>query len=229
MQHVAYFEMMRLASSALPIGGFSYSQGLETAIEIGWVADELTMTDWLQDCLAANVGQFEAPIFWAIAHAQRRGATIECERLNELYLASRESSELLGETQQMGYSLLRLLAARHSSGSDRSQAKHLLESDRVCSLAWAWALAADEFNLNPGNALNAYLWSWAENQVAAAIKAIPLGQQSGQRILDALTAPLARTAQHAHLLPEAMWSNFAPGFAAASCLHETQYSRLFRS
>ncbi|MGB7184867.1 MAG: urease accessory UreF family protein [Burkholderiaceae bacterium] len=229
MKTAACFEMMRLASPALPIGGFSYSQGLEAAIDIGWVSDEDSLITWLRDCLSANIGQFEAPLFWALAHAQRRDAQRECSRLNKLYLASRESAELLAETRQMGFSLLRLIAGRTVSGGNQRQAQQLLDTNTVCSLPWAWAIAADALQLNPDQALNAYLWSWSENQIAAAIKAVPLGQQSGQRVMDTIASQLSSTAAQAPGLPADQWSNFAPGFAIASCVHETQYSRLFRS
>lgn len=228
----AQFAMLRLASPALPIGGFSYSQGLEAAIEAGWVMDTRTLTDWIQACLDANIGRFEAPLTWSISHAQRRGAERERNRLNELFLASRETRELYAETTQMGYSLLRLLANRTVDGLPSAQsdtAAQWLEQSRPCSLPLAWALAADALELSPVQSLNAYLWAWAENQVSAGIKAIPLGQQAGQQVLDAVAPGLTDAVSAAPRLQESAWSNFAPRLAIASCQHETQYSRLFRS
>lgn len=231
MTITAQFEMMRLASPALPIGGFSYSQGLESAIELGWVSDEQSLSDWIADCLETNVGCFEAPLVRAITHAQIRGAIAECDRLHELYMASRETSELRAETIQMGYSLLRMLSTRrveiHSQATTRAQ--QMLADDATCSLPMAWALAADALGLSADQALNAFLWAWLENQIAAAIKAVPLGQQSGQRVMDNANSLLCRVAVQAVSMPEKEWSNFSPGFTLASCRHETQYSRLFRS
>ena len=86
----------------------------------------------------------------------------------------------------------------------------------------AWQVPIEE-------ALAAYLWAWAENQVMAALKAVPLGQTSGQRILLALGERIPGIVQRAMTLGDDAVSNFAPAFAIASCCHETQYSRLFRS
>lgn len=228
----ARFAMLRLASPALPIGGFSYSQGLESAIDADWVSDTASLTRWVQSCLAANIGRFEAPLTWSISHARRRGAERECVRLNQLFLASRETRELWAETTQMGFSLLRLVASRAQPGVPAlhaDTATQWLDSDKPCSLPMAWALAADALDLSPAQSLEAYLWAWAENQVAAGIKAIPLGQQAGQQVLDAVAPALAHAVSQAPRLAEDNWSNFAPRFAIASCHHETQYSRLFRS
>ena len=78
-------------------------------------------------------------------------------------------------------------------------------------------------------ALTAYVWSWLENQVLAAIKLVPLGQVAGQRLLLALGARIPRVVAIAMTLDDADLSTFAPGLCLASARHETQYSRLFRS
>jgi urease accessory protein len=237
------FAAFRLASPALPIGGFSYSQ---TAIDRGWVTDEQSTAAWITDCLDLNVGSFEAPMVSAIYAAVQVGDAATAIELNEDYLASRETAELRAETVQMGYSLMRLLRdemalpTRVLSANDgwRAVLGALLESESSelaaadfdeVSLPLAWAFAALLADLDQSQALASYLWAWAENQVMAALKAIPLGQQAGHRILACLVPLLAHATQRAIELPPSQWSNFAPGFALSSSWHETQYSRMFRS
>jgi urease accessory protein len=224
---------LRLASPALPIGGFSYSQGLESAIDRGWVTHEAQALDWIGQCLSHGVGRFEAPLLYRLCEAVSATDVPEVLRLNALYLASRETRELREETLQMGWSLVELLRGlshgeaiepmlpQGSAGAGRA--------GRGVTLPLAWALAARAFSMSAANALIAWLWAWLENQVMVTLKAVPLGQQAGQRLLGALSGPLARVAQQAPLLAEDQWSNFAPGLALACSWHETQYSRMFRS
>jgi urease accessory protein len=226
----ARFALLRLASPSLPIGGYSYSQGLEAAIERGWVRDEAGMRSWLADLLEAGIGRFEAPLVHALATAVAAGDRAEARRLHARYVASRETAELRAETLQMGHSLLALLDGL--DGLERRAARTvraLRRADAGCALPLAWALAARGLGLGADDALAAWLWAWLENQVMAAIKAVPLGQQAGQRLFAALAPRLARAAAAAATLDEDDWSSFAHGFALASSWHETQYSRLFRS
>ena len=222
--------LMRLASPALPIGGFSYSQGLETAIELGWVRNEADVREWLESLLLGNVGGFEAPLCRALFEAILTHRLDEADRLHARYLASRETGELRAETLQMGQSLLQVLAGL--SEVDAGCAGLLTgwrQGAQPCALPRAWGLAARVFGLDADSALSAYLWAWLENQVMAAIKAVPLGQQAGQRLFSSLQPVLADVIEQGARQPECTWSNFAPGFALASSRHETQYSRLFRS
>lgn len=188
------------------------------------------MQAWLEDLLEAGAGRFDAPLVHALASAVAADDMGEAERLHERFLASRESAELRAETLQMGRSLLVLLAGLEDLAAPaREAAGERLAVDAPCALPLAWAWAARGFRIGADEALAAWLWAWLENQVAAAMKAIPLGQQSGQRLVCALAPRLASTAARAPTLAEDDWSGFAPGFAMASSWHETQYSRLFRS
>ncbi len=199
--------LLQLASPALPVGAYSYSQGLESAIGAGLVHDAQSAERWIGDVLELSVGKMEAPVLWRMMHG---------EALNELFLASRETAELRAETLQMGYSLQRLLAALGLG---------TVPSDEV-SYPAAYAHAVLRLQIQPREALIAYLWSWLENQVMAAVKAVPLGQTAGQKILLNLGARLDVLADQAPRLEPA---NFTPGLAVLSAQHETQYSRLFRS
>lgn len=221
---------LRLASPALPIGGFSYSQGLETAIDRGWVRDEASARIWLHDLLRHVVGRWEAPLVFATCEAVARDDETAARALDARWLASRETAELRAETVQMGWSLARMIVDLPESRSATAAADARSPRDPAAgALPLAWARAAHVFGLPPADALAAYLWAWLENQVMAAIKAVPLGQQAGQRLFSALLPTLAETiaATGADGLDDA--SNFAPGFALACSWHETQYSRLFRS
>jgi len=141
------------------------------------------------------------------------------EPWNALYLASRETAELRAETVQMGYSLSRLAA---ELGAGEAPLEEPSYPAVYAHLALRW-------NIEPAAALEAYLWSWLENQVMAAVKCVPLGQTEGQRILLSLGARLAPIAARAAQAADEDLCNFAPGLAMLSARHETQYSRLFRS
>lgn len=218
---IALARLFQLASPALPVGGYSYSQGLESAIDAGIVHDEDTAQRWIADVLDLSIGPLEAPLLLKLCQAWEAGDAEAARQLNDWLLASRESAELRAEAAQMGYSLAQLLTAL-------GEAHDFDAWDEVC---WhtAYAYAAVRWGIEPAQALAAFLWSWAENQVLAAVKAVPLGQSAGQRILFALGSRLAAATERAAALPDDDIGNMAPGLALLSAQHETQYSRLFRS
>jgi urease accessory protein len=213
--------LLQLASPALPVGAYSYSQGLEAALEAGVIRDAHTAGIWIGDVLDHTVARTEAPILLRLIAAWRAQDVDAVRRWNDIFLASRETAELRAETVQMGYSLNRLLA-------------DLLQDPRPVSIAeisfpaaFAYAVATWDIDAEP--ALTAYLWAWLENQVMAAVKAVPLGQTDGQRLLLSLAERLPRVAADAAVIADDDLGGFAPRFALLSSKHETQYSRLFRS
>ncbi|HNC21456.1 MAG: urease accessory protein UreF [Candidatus Accumulibacter sp.] len=221
---LALSRLLQLASPALPVGAYTYSQGLEWAVEAGLVKDQAAALEWIARLLENGVSRFEAPLTACLQRAWIAADDYEVKRLNADFLASRESSELRAETVQMGYSLRRLL---HEL--DDFPLPPAFDSLPEVSFPVGWALAAASWEIAIADSLTAYLWSWCENQTMAALKTVPLGQAAGQRILLALGRRLPAVVQQALELPEERWSNFAPGLALASSRHETQYSRLFRS
>lgn len=223
---LALARLLQLASPALPVGAYTYSQGLERAVEDGIVTNEASALVWIGDMLAWNLARFEAPLLARMMAAWRSGDDASLKRLDGDFLASRESAELRAETLQMGYSLLRLFK---ELGDFPAPYLARLVTFEHPSYLLGWSAAAAAWDISSGDALTSYLWGWAENQVMAALKAVPLGQAAGQRILFALGSRLPALAATAMQLREDELSNFAPGFALASALHETQYSRLFRS
>jgi urease accessory protein len=211
--------LLQLASPALPVGAYTYSQGLEWAVEAGTVKDETTALAWIADQLDWNLGRFEAPLLVRMMAAWKVGAGETAHELDAQYLASRESAELRAETLQMGHSLRRLI----------DDLRLDVAVPAAPSFACAWCALATYWQIEPREALTAWLWSWAENQTMAALKAVPLGQAAGQRILLEIGGRIPAVVERALILGEDDISNFAPGFAIACARHETQYSRLFRS
>lgn len=217
--------LLQLASPALPIGAFSYSQGLEAAVETGQVHDVASAHGWIEQGLDL-VARGDAVLLLRQCQAWADGDITRVTELNHTLLALRESAELRLETEQMGGSLARL--ARELEWGSATQREHLATL-RPIALVTAYAYAATALAVAPANCLTAWLFSWVENQVAAAIKAVPLGQLGGQRILHGLRAQVAAVAERALAMADADICTFAPMLAVLSSRHETQYSRLFRS
>lgn len=211
--------LLQLASPTLPVGAYSYSGGLEAAIEGGVVHDAASAERWIGDVLEFSVVRMEGPMLLSLIRSFNQKHLNEIKELNERFLASRESAELRAETVQMGYSLNRLL-------KDLDAGEVPAEEP---SFPAAYAYAAAQWKIEPEAALQAYLWAWLENQVMAAVKAVPLGQTDGQRILLSLGGLLPTLTAKAKNMQEQELGNFAPGLALLSAKHETQYSRLFRS
>ena len=224
MTALARIRLLQLASQALPIGGFSHSHGLEAAIECGCVRDEASLGRWVRDLLEFSIGSFEAPMLQGLAVAWAAGDQKRVRELNEQFLAARETTELRAATLQMGYSLRMLLTQLPQFRRDLLAAVAAIHEP---SLPCVWSAAAVGWGLSAQDALAAYLWAWAENQVLAAVKAVPLGQSAGQRVLAATGVAIAAIAERP--TDTRLRSNFAPAFAILSAQHETQYSRLFRS
>lgn len=211
--------LLQLASPALPVGAYSYSQGLESAVTHGMVCDEQSAARWIGDVLEFSLARMEAPMFLLCCKAWQEDDLVAIRSLNERFLASREASELRAETVQMGYSLGELL---------RELGLGTLPVETP-AFPIAFSYAAVKSDIDPGEALLGYLWSWVENQVLAAVKAVPLGQSAAQRMLFAFGEQLHRIVERAGRSPEDAPGNFAPALALLAAQHETQYSRLFRS
>jgi len=219
--------LLHLASPALPVGAFSYSQGLEWAVESGAVTTEAAAQHWIRDALHFALARCEAPALIALLRAWKAEDAREVTRLNAEFIATRETSELRAETLQMGYSLARLLRDLPEMPDGVRETHAAL---REIAFPTAWAAAAAHWQIDEGDAATAYLWAWLENQVMAAVKLVPLGQTAGQRMLVALAPALPELVAAAIQRAETNdWENFTPGMTIASSQHETQYTRLFRS
>ena len=187
--------------------------------------DTASAQRWIGDVLRLSIAHLEAPLWCRLVTAWTRADLEQVYELNEFFLASRETAELRAETLQMGYSLVRLFS---DLGEFEPERIAQLASIKNITYPTAFTFAVASWEIPLQSALIAYLWSWLENQVMAAVKAIPLGQTDGQRMLASLGAELACIATQS-AMEEGEIYNFVPGLAIASSQHETQYSRLFRS
>ena len=220
--------MMWLSSPALPVGGFSYSEGLEAAVDAGLVTDEARTLAWLRDQLQLTLARSELPAACA-AHAAWTAADFEALRTVQTWvLATRETAELRQQSLQTGRSMVEWLRNLRPGHPALPLAAQLHPAP-----AWplAFALGALALGLDAEQMAHALAFSWLENQVQAAMRAVPLGQSSGQRLLATLTPDIPAAVAQARNLQHHMddWQSFSPLLAILSSRHETQYSRLFRS
>ncbi|WP_434579596.1 urease accessory protein UreF [Pseudomonas sp. Z5-35] len=228
--------LLRLASPQLPIGGYSYSQGLEMAVDNGQVKTPDDARRWISDQMLLNLARFEAPLLLAHCTAAAANDWEALLRLCGEHRASRETRELYQESRQMGYSLQQLLvglpeldSAARGFLEQLSLEQLSLEQRSEPHLALGWALAARAWRIEPQDALAAWLWSWLENQLAVLMKTLPLGQQAAQRLTSELLPLLQQAQQIASTIDPEHYGSAAFGLSLACMAHERQYSRLFRS
>jgi urease accessory protein len=218
--------LLQLASPLLPIGAYSYSQGLEWAVAAGDVCDAATVGRWIGSALELVIANGEAAVAWRTLNAAQSDDWRQVAEWNDWFRASRETAELRAETEQMGASLFKLTCELKLADAPARAAAGAMAP---ITFPAAYALIVRGLGVPAEAALTAYVWSWLENQVLAAIKTIPLGQVAGQRLLADLGARIPATIAIARSIADEEVSSFAPGLALASSRHETQYSRLFRS
>ncbi len=219
-------QLMWLASPALPIGGFSYSEVLESAIERAGLRDATQVGAWLQDQLYLALARADMALVAQAVAAWREADLNRIRALNTWVLQTRESSELRLQTEQMGRSMMDWLRNQH--GDDTN----VMARSRACASPTypvAFALAASITHAPVTDCLHSFAFGWAENMVQAAVKAVPLGQNAGQRILAQLVRQIPQAVCDALARDDDSRQAFAPMLAILSAQHETQYSRLFRS
>jgi urease accessory protein len=218
-------QLIWLASPALPVGGFSYSEGLEAAVEWGHVSTEASAADWLSAQLQLSLARADLPVVASATAAWRSGDFARVRALNDWILQTRETSEMRLQTEQMGKSLLEWLR-----NHDGVNAEHLA----VCAALpptypVAFALAASPTAASLRDCLLTFAFGWAENMTQAALKSVPLGQSAGQRVLARLSREIPAAVEAALVMPDEDRQAFSPMLAILSARHESQYSRLFRS
>lgn len=223
---MSLLQLMWLASPALPVGGFSYSEGLEAAVEFGRVGNEAQAQTWLLAQLRLSLGRADLNIVAEAMAAWQRHDVPAATALNDWVRHTRETSELRQQTEQMGRSLTEWLRQRQP---DDVRVAQLLALAPAPTWPVAFALAGAFTGASARDVLLAHGFGWAENMVQAAIKAVPLGQSAGQRILSTLADALPAVVDEALALPAGQRQSFAPMLAILSAQHEAQYSRLFRS
>lgn len=215
--------LLQLVSPSLPVGAFAYSQGLEWAVETGWVSSEADAADWCREVLEQGLACVDIPILARMMAAVRAQDFDRLAHWNETLLAMRETRELREEECVRGRAMLSLLEGLRLDGI--GPVKEMPGTTQLC----AYAAATVAWDISEADAATGHAWSWLENTVMAAIKLIPLGQLSGQRLLLQLSDAIQTSVGHGLALEDAGIGGSLPSLAIASCLHETQYSRLFRS
>lgn len=219
----ALLRLLQLSSPTLPIGGYAYSQGLEHAVNSGWVTDEAGAQSWILGVMKHLLCHLDIPVLARLYGGWRANDEHAIRYWSGFLHASRESCELQSEDQQQGTALARLLAELSIPEANT------WETRPDCTLATLFALAASRWDISLPDMAAGYLWAWVDNQVAAAIKLVPLGQTAGQRILSEAISAIPHVVQCGLQCDDQFIGFTAPGFGIASALHETQYSRLFRS
>ncbi|MEP2653881.1 MAG: urease accessory protein UreF [Paraglaciecola sp.] len=218
--------LLQLCSANLPVGGFSFSQGLEYAVEMGWVTTAESTKDWISFNLTQSIAHTDLALLNRLYKSLASHDLPAFIRWDQHVLACRESNELLLADVAMGKALMRLL--KDLQGIDTTPYTDLIGSKEV-SFVSAFALAAYLFGLDVPSAQSGFCWAYIDNQVAAATKLVPLGQTQGQNLLFELTEQVAQVIEQANQIEDDNIGASLPRLAMASAWHETQYTRLFRS
>ncbi|MFA5984748.1 MAG: urease accessory protein UreF [Methylococcaceae bacterium] len=220
---LAMLRLLQLVSPGLPIGMYSYSQGLELAIDQRWLNNADDTRDWLQAIMQTSMTQIDLPILCRLYDGWLVGDNQKVSEWSTTLKAHRETAELRAEDKHMGQALARLLTEL-----ELTEAK-LWQRQPTATLATLFSLAAVRWQIPKQHAVTGYLWSWLENQVLCAVKLVPLGQVAGQRLLTQLAALIPQQVSVALKLNDEDIGGSVFGLSLASCRHEMQYSRLFRS
>jgi urease accessory protein len=218
-------QLIWLASPALPVGGFSYSEGLEAQVERAPAATESIAAEWLANQLQLSLARSDLPVLAQAVSAWRANDLVRVKALNDWLLQTRETFELRAQTEQMGRSLVEWL--RNHDGIDGARIDACAALPPTYPIAFALAAAATHASTR--DCLLAYAFGWAENMVQAAIKATPFGQSTGQRLLARLAREIPDAVEKAQAMDEDARQSYSPMLAIRSAQHEVQYSRLFRS
>ncbi len=220
---LSLLRLMQLSSPALPVGGYSFSQGMEYAIDAGWVATPDQVIDWLQAQLMYALGRVDVPVIFRLYQALASSDIDDILYWNDFLLASRETQELRLTDTAMGAALKKMLVSQGIALPCMSA----MEND--ISFITLFSMAAHGWHVPAPQCALGFCWSWLENQVAAATKLVPLGQTQAQALILQMQPEIPHVIEQARQLPDDELGGGLPGLAIASCLHETQYSRLFRS
>ncbi len=221
--HLSLLKLLQLSSPTLPVGAFAYSQGLESAIESGFIKESKALRVWLMDSLKLSLKYVDLPIFFRLYTAWENDDIDTVMHWNQILRAQRETSELRSEDHHLGLALARLL-----KDLDIHEAEILHKKGDLCFIT-LFTLAANKWNIGMEQAANGFIWSWLDNQIAASIKLVPLGQTDGQKVLSDLLPEIPKIVKEGLAIKDDEIGASLPMMAILSSQHETQYSRLFRS
>ncbi|WP_062264030.1 urease accessory protein UreF [Endozoicomonas arenosclerae] len=218
----ALLGLLHISSPALPVGAFAYSQGLETAIDRQWCYDRESTCSWISELLTQGMGRLDVPAFYRLFDAFESEDRQTVEYWNNQLLAFRETRELYDEDCQVGKAFKTWLQSLYP---EESRAQWLEKPTQAAM----FALSCLCHGMDKETAAIGLLWSWCENQVAGATKAVPLGQTDAQKILQHLAHEIATVLASSKTIKDHEMGNNLVHYAMASSWHEHQYSRLFRS
>lgn len=220
---LSLLRLLQLVSPGLPIGMYSYSQGLERAVDDGWVSTPDAAREWIGGVLQTSMTRVDVPILLRLFNAWQNQDHAAVTHWSQTLTACRETSELRAEDRQTGQALAKLLVKLDMPEAEAWQRQP------EATLATVFSLVAVRWGIDPRHAAMGYVWGWLENQVLCAVKLVPLGQVAGQQLLQALAAQIPAQVDAAMSLDDDDIGGSAFGLALASSRHEMQYSRLFRS
>ena len=220
---LALLRLLQLASPGLPVGGFTYSQGLEWAVEAGWVRDAAGFSAWQHEQLHDTLACLDWPVLVRLYHACQADDAEAFGHWSRFLLANRETAELRLEEQQRGSAFARLLDGWQLGQAPAWRAS--LELSQLGGMAWLavhWSIPLRQLALG-------HAFAWLEGAVMAGVKLVPFGQQAAQTLLRDLAAALPALLDQSLALEDDQLGGGLPLLAIASSRHETQYTRLFRS
>ena len=238
MSSPALFSLLRLCSSNLPVGGYTFSQGMEYAIDAGWLKSRDDVYRWIVDYCDATLRQTELPVLRQLYAALNDGDEPQIDHINAEALALRETKELLLADLSMGRALLRLMRDTQPRSDDFAIEEHSLPAcfdapelrgQESIAMITAFALAAHGSNIAQSDAAMGYAWTVVENLVLAAAKLLPMGQTACQQMLLELESDIQHMVDASNDVAVDDIGQSLPGLAMASSQHENQYSRLYRS
>tara|TARA_R110001599_G_scaffold26935_4_gene94938 strand:- start:16838 stop:17515 length:678 start_codon:yes stop_codon:yes gene_type:complete len=213
--------LLQLSSVSLPVGGYAFSQGMEYAIDKGWVKNKADVLDWTGLQIQQSVARVDLPVLRLCMDAAQQENTARLLELNDLALACRETKELRLNDTAMGEALSRLMRSLEIDTP--------FERSEDISFVALFAIAAHHWQMGFDLVALGFTWSWLENQIAAATKLVPLGQTQAQELLGELQGDIHQAIALSLTIEEDRIGAGLPTIAIASAQHETQYSRLFRS
>ena len=222
MNSTALLKLFNLISPALPVGAYAYSNGQEYAVDVGWLKTESDIADWVRGVMQHGIAELDVPILIRFYQAWEQNDIAQVNYWNDFLRANRETRELLLEDEQLGQALQRLLLSLNIP-----QAETTL--NKPASFVCMFALAGVYWKIPCADLTQGFVWSWLENQIAAATKTVPLGQTQAQKLLVQLMEDIPEVCTHAQTITDNEVGVGLPAFAIASARHERQYSRLFRS
>jgi urease accessory protein len=223
VDQLAHLRLLQLLSPVLPVGSFSYSQGLEWAVQDKWISDEKDFLHWLLEWIDGSLAQQDLPLLIRLYNAANEAENEELDQWSQLVLATRDTKELREEELNRANAYLRVL--KGLSMTNENLPIQAFRNSPLASIAWAaaqWSIPLDSLLLS-------YSHNWLENAVTNGVKLIPLGQTAGQRLIHDISPQILIAVENSKLVGDHEIGFSMPAISMASSAHETQYSRMYRS